>query len=143
MSITKVKFRLPDKGEGEAEQNQEMPTATYTSFLWLQKLHNLVLRIYSSVVKSAYASVEPVIAALMQQPPPASLKSSSWSPSHSDADSSGQSSESSDSRGHGHHNQHQTPPHEAEVGIRMLARSTRETLRGLGFLKAKIPYILA
>jgi hypothetical protein len=134
------------QAQAQAHDAEEALNPNYTSFLWLQKLHNLVLRIYRAIVALACASIEPVIAALMQPkqqllPPSSSAQSSAAQPQLPAA--AGLSPKSTGT-GEGVEPSRQAVVHHeaaAEAGIRMFARSTRETLRGLGFMKAKLlPY---
>jgi hypothetical protein len=143
--------RQPAQTQVQAHDAEEALTPNYMSFLWLQKLHNLVLRIYRAIVALACASIEPVIAALMQPkqqlPPPSgsSLAQSSAAQPQLPAAAapSPKSTGTGGGEGGGEPSRQAVVHHEAaaEAGIRMFARSTRETLRGLGFMKAKLlPY---
>ncbi len=137
--------------QAQVDDGEEAPTPNYTSFLWLQKLHNLVLRIYRAIVALACASIEPVIAALMQPkqqlPPQSGSSLAQASAAQPQLPAAAAPSPKSTGTGGGEGgvepSRQAVAHHEAtaEAGIRMFARSTRETLRGLGFMKAKLlPY---
>jgi hypothetical protein len=130
VGVSKVKFRVPGSEQGASEvlvEKDDALVANYTSFLWMQKLHNLILSVYREIVALACASIEPVINALMQPRRP----QGPLQPGYQHAALSRPGGSESDPKAQ----------QEEAAGIRTFARSTRETLRGLGFMKTKPSYV--
>jgi hypothetical protein len=130
VGVSKVKFRVPGSEQGASEvlvEKDDALVANYTSFLWMQKLHNLILSVYREIVALACASIEPVINALMQPRRPQGPLQLGYQ--HAALSRPGGESDPKAQQ-------------EEAAGIRTFARSTRETLRGLGFMKTKPSYVL-
>jgi len=116
ISVTQVRFRLNSESSldevrlASEHKKVEQDAPPFATFLWLQKLHNLILSVYRNIVELACTSIDPVITSLMKPEPLFDLNNNE---------------------------DREAEEHNWDVYSRQIARSTKETLRGFGLLRTR------